>query len=73
MEREFVDFIVVSRLANRGPGTWMEGPAQYPHDVSLANGHTTEGTGRSRVAAGRFLPLHPPDEARPAASVLAGG
>jgi hypothetical protein len=73
MEREFIDFIVTSRLANRGLHPRTEGPAHYPQDIALANSHATEGTGRTCVTAGRFLLLRPPDEARPAASVLAGG
>ena len=50
-----------------------EGPAHYPQDVAVVNSHATEGTCRTCVTAGRFLLLHPPDEARTAAPVLAGG
>lgn len=73
MEREIIDFIVTSRLANRGLRPLAEGPAHYPQDVALVNSHATEGTCRTCVTAGRFLLLNPPDEARPAAPVLAGG
>jgi hypothetical protein len=72
MEREIIDFIVTSRLS-RGLHPWAEGPAHYPQDIALVNSHATEGTCRTCVTAGRFLLLHPPDEARPAAPVLAGG